>query len=140
MEFSLLACQTRQALLGGFSQQSLHRFQQRRDVHRFLQQSARAGAQRSEELIGPRGDDDDRNKRMLGGEPFKGVPAVLHRHVQVEQHKVNRQGVGEIKRLLSVLGRNDNVAFGHEDVVQGVAHGGIVVHQQNALAATGVSR
>jgi hypothetical protein len=53
---------------------------------------------------------------MLSGELLKGIPAILDRHVQVEQHKVNRQLVGEVKRLLSVLGGNNKVTFGHEHV------------------------
>ena len=71
---------------------------------------------------------------MLAGELLKGVPAILDGHVQVEQHKVNRGLVGQIKRLLSILSGNDPVAFGLEDVFQGIAHGGVVVHQQDTFA------
>ena len=107
VEFGPHARQARQALLGSFNQKLFHRSQQHGNVHRFLQERTHAGVDRREELIRARRDDDDGDERMLAGELLKGVPAILDGHVQVEQHKVNRGLVGQIKRLLSMLSRND---------------------------------
>ena len=133
MKFRLLPRQARQALPDGFNQKLFHRSQQHGNVHRFLHERTHAGVDRREELIRARRDDDDGDERMLPGELLEGVPAIFDGHVQVEQHKINRGLVGQIKRLLSIFSGNDQVAFGLENVVQGIGHGRVVVHQQDAF-------
>src|SRR5438132_1448299 len=77
VEFGLLACQACETLFGGFSEKFLHRSQQHRDVHWFLQECAHARVDRCEKLVRARSGDDDGDERMLAGEVLKRVPAVL---------------------------------------------------------------
>ena len=133
MEFCFLAGQPRQFLIGRFRQQFCHRSQQRRDVHWFFEQRAGTGAECREELVRARGGDDNGNQWVVRGQLRKRIPPIPDRHIQVEQHQINWQGVGKIKRLLAVFSGNNKVIFAHEHVVQGIAHGGIVIHQQDAF-------
>jgi len=118
MEFCFLAGQPRQFLIGRFRQQFCHRSQQRRDVHRFFEQRAGTGTECREELVRARGGDDNGNQWVVRGQLRKRIPPIPDRHIQVEQHQINWQGVGKIKRLLAVFSGNNKVIFAHEHVVR----------------------
>ncbi len=127
-----MAGETSEADFVWLGQQAGDASQERRNVERFLEQSADAGTERAEELVGTRCSDDDRQHRVFGGKPFEGVPAVLHWHSQVEQHEVNWTCGGKFNGLLSVAGGNYDVSVFSKDVTERLAHGG-VIDQEDAF-------
>ena len=59
------ASHAREADLRRFPDQIAHRLQQPDKIKGFFQQGAHAGSQRGENLVGPRGDDDDGQDRIF---------------------------------------------------------------------------
>ena len=77
---------------------------------------------------------------------FKRVPAILERHVQIQQHKVELRGFGKLQGLDAVGRRNGGIAFPGQQPHQHLPDGGIIIHQQYLspgwweVAAGGIDR
>ena len=65
-------------------------------------------------VVGERGEDHDRHVRMLTGKPARGLDAVEHRHVQVEQDRVGTGLADDLQGLLAVGGRTDHLYVGQQ--------------------------
>jgi hypothetical protein len=76
--------------------------------------AAGAGPQRVQDqvLVDVRGEHDDRDVRVLGGQPPGGRDAVEDRHPQVEQDRVRPVRGDLLHRLLAVGGRADHLDVG----------------------------
>jgi hypothetical protein len=96
----------RQAGFGGLGEEAADGFQQHRDIQRFFKQGADARGDGGEQLVGPGCDHDDGDQRTLAAEALERIPATLTRHIQVEQHQINRLRGSDLQRLEAVAGWN----------------------------------
>jgi len=83
-------------------------------------------------LLRAGGDDDDGEGGMDGHEALEGGPAILSRHVQVEENEVRHFLANGGDGGAAVLGFMDAVALGIEQVPQGGTDAGIIIHDEDA--------
>ena len=67
-------------------------------------------------LVLPSGNDDDREKRIGGGERPKNVPAAVARQAEVQQHEVNPLRVEYFEALMPVSGQQDFISFSPQNL------------------------
>src|SRR5262245_24142167 len=111
MKLSRFAREPRQTLFRRFIQQFADGFDELWKIQRLFHQRTNTGRQRREKLVWSRGNNDDGQKRIFGGETLKGVPAVLDRQIQIEQHQVYLGRSRHVQRFLAVGGGQHDVSF-----------------------------
>src|SRR5438445_2858514 len=104
-----------------FGDEVANGLEQFREIERLLHQSGSASSERWKQLIGPRGNDDDRHRRGIEGDVLERFPAIFAWHTQIKQNEVNRLSVqnresfgpvgsGENAKVLSIQKAGDGLA------------------------------
>ena len=109
-------------------------FKQHGDVERFFQQRPHARPYRREQLIRARGHYDDRHERVFAGELFVGFPAILARHLKIENDQINLVRLRNAEGLQAVARGQNKVAFLRQHTADHFAHGRFVVNEQDGRA------
>src|SRR6266540_7567958 len=71
---------------------------------------------------------------MVRAQPLESVPAVFHRHVEVQQHQVNDGRCDEVQRLPAVTRGQNDVAFFGQKIAERMPYAVIVVDEKYAWA------
>ena len=122
----------RKPRLGRLRQKLLHHFEQQRNIERLLHQRGDSRGVCERLLIGPRGDDDDRQQRIDRGELLERVPATLHRHVEIEQDDGgSADGVKVLERRVAVERLDHVVTFGPQHAGERGDDRGVIIDEQD---------